>query len=122
MSGRCYPARMQPYRPIQEVTPTRIRRVDPSQIEIEWRDGHQAMYPTRYLRGNCGCAHCVDERTGKRMVFVEQIPANIGYTDVSLVGNYAIQIHFSDGHNTGIFSYDLLRAICPCESCLTETP
>lgn len=104
-------------RPLEQVTPVRIRRIDPSQIEIEWRDGHQAIYPTRYLRGNCACAHCVDERTGKRLVFVDQIPNEIGYTHVQLVGNYAIQIHFSDSHNTGIYGYDLLREICPCGPC-----
>jgi len=33
------------------------------------------------------------------------------------VGNYAIQITFTDGHATGIFSYDHLRSICPCADC-----
>jgi DUF971 family protein len=33
------------------------------------------------------------------------------------VGNYALQIDFSDGHTTGIYSYDYLRTICPCEEC-----
>jgi DUF971 family protein len=33
------------------------------------------------------------------------------------VGNYAVQIDFSDGHTTGIYSYDYLRTICPCEEC-----
>ena len=33
------------------------------------------------------------------------------------VGNYAIQISFTDGHSTGIFSYDYLRTLCPCEEC-----
>ena len=33
------------------------------------------------------------------------------------VGSYAIQINFSDGHNTGIYSYEQLRMICPCEAC-----
>jgi DUF971 family protein len=36
------------------------------------------------------------------------------------VGNYAIQIEFTDGHNTGIYSYDYLRTICPCEACARE--
>lgn len=111
---------MNPMRPLEQVTPVRIRRVDPGRIEIEWRDGHTAEYPTRYLRGNCACAHCVDERTGKRLVSIEQIPADVGYSSVQLVGNYAMQIRFSDGHDTGIYSWDLLRAICPCEACRTE--
>jgi DUF971 family protein len=36
------------------------------------------------------------------------------------VGQYAIQISFSDGHSTGIYSYDLLRSICPCAECSTN--
>ena len=33
------------------------------------------------------------------------------------VGNYAIQVEFSDGHATGIYSFDALREMCPCEAC-----
>ena len=36
---------------------------------------------------------------------------------VEPVGNYAIRINWSDGHNSGIYSYDHLRSICPCEEC-----
>jgi DUF971 family protein len=38
----------------------------------------------------------------------------------SPVGNYAIQIQFSDSHATGIFSFSHLREICPCEACAQE--
>ncbi len=99
---------------MEEITAVKVKRVDPSRIDIHWRDGHISQYSTRHLRGNCGCAHCVDERSGKRLVFAEQIPADITYTNVQFVGNYAVQIQFSDGHSTGIYSWDLLRAICPC--------
>ena len=36
------------------------------------------------------------------------------------VGNYALQIDFNDGHATGIFSFDFLRTICPCQECARE--
>jgi hypothetical protein len=36
------------------------------------------------------------------------------------VGNYALQIDFNDGHATGIFSFNFLRTICPCEACARE--
>jgi DUF971 family protein len=38
-------------------------------------------------------------------------------TDVEMVGRYAIRILWSDGHNTGLYSYDHLRQICPCAEC-----
>ena len=37
--------------------------------------------------------------------------------NVEPMGHYAIRIDWSDGHNTGIYSYDYLRKICPCEEC-----
>jgi DUF971 family protein len=38
-------------------------------------------------------------------------------TAATVVGNYAIQVSFNDGHATGIYSYDHLRNICPCPEC-----
>ena len=37
--------------------------------------------------------------------------------DAEMVGRYAIRILWSDGHNTGIYSYELLRSLCPCAEC-----
>ena len=34
------------------------------------------------------------------------------------IGNYALQIDFTDGHTTGIYSFEYLRTICPCEECV----
>ena len=41
--------------------------------------------------------------------------------NVEAVGHYAIQIDWSDGHNTGIYSFDHLRKICPCAECKGTT-
>lgn len=97
-------------------------------VEITWSDGHTSRYDFPYLRDHCPCALCNDEREKKH-----KLSATTGSTGVlpmfkpkvkaksaTAVGNYAIQIEFTDGHSTGIFSFDYLREICPCDSCSRE--
>ena len=69
------------------------------------------------LRANCQCAQCVDEWTNERRVGWENIPEDISAEDWMDVGLYAIQILWSDAHYTGIYSFDLLRTLCPCDVC-----
>jgi DUF971 family protein len=64
----------------------------------------------------------VDEWTGESLINREAIPEGIHPAEISPVGNYAIQIVWSDGHSTGIYSFDLLRKICPCEKCVSLNP
>ncbi len=93
-------------------------------VHITWSDGHTSKYPFPYLRDLCPCALCNDERdknarmgskTGTSVLpmFKPRVTAK----SANVVGNYAIQILFSDGHTTGIYSYEHLREICPCEQC-----
>jgi DUF971 family protein len=93
-------------------------------VQITWSDGHTSKYPFPYLRDLCPCALCNDEReknlrlgskTGTSVLpmFKPRVTAK----SANAVGNYAIQIHFSDGHTTGIYSFEHLREICPCEQC-----
>jgi DUF971 family protein len=58
------------------------------------------------------CARCVDEITGERIVDIEGIDPAIAIRDLALVGNYALKIHWSDGHNTGLYTWDHLRRLC----------
>lgn len=99
-------------------------------VDIVWSDGHPSHYDFAYLRENCPCASCNEERNKK-----EVLAGFAGSSSSPLlpmykpkpraqaavpVGNYAIQISFSDGHGAGIFSYDHLRTICPCPECARE--
>jgi DUF971 family protein len=77
-------------------------------LEISWREESPRRYEVRQLRCECGCAGCVDERTGVRTLDVDSVPDNIGITNMELVGNYAIKFSFTDGHDTGIYSWDRL--------------
>ena len=96
-------------------------------MDIVWSDGHNSHYDFAYLRDLCPCATCDDERRKK-----QEAPAHpTGTMSAALpmfrpkpraraakpVGHYALQIEFTDGHGTGIYSYDYLRTICPCPQC-----
>ena len=77
-------------------------------LEITWGDAAPRRYNAKRLRCECGCAGCVDERTGVRTLDVDSVPDDIGITHIELVGNYAIKLVFSDGHDTGIYTWDRL--------------
>ena len=66
------------------------------------------------------CASCVEEFTGVHKVAPGSIPAGLERVRVAPVGNYALQFEWSDGHKTGIYAFDYLRALCPCPQCLPE--
>lgn len=97
--------------------PVEIERLADGTVRVKWIDGHEGLYAPRYLRANCRCAGCVEEWTGRRLVVVDQIPTDIRPLRLSAVGTYAIHIEWSDGHDTGIYAFDLLRSICPCAGC-----
>jgi ATP-binding protein involved in chromosome partitioning len=78
-------------------------------FKLQWSDGKNTLVSFKDLRFLCPCANCVDENTGKRKIDKSQIGDQVVPSRVSTVGNYALTIHFSDGHNTGIYSYDYLR-------------
>jgi DUF971 family protein len=95
-------------------------------VDIVWADGHSSHFEFPYLRDHCPCATCNDERAKKDSpgdVKLASSPLLPMYKPkaraqgATQVGNYAIQINFTDGHSTGIFSYDYLRALCPCDEC-----
>jgi DUF971 family protein len=100
--------------------PSRVKRVNAFQTDLFWNDGHFSSYPSWYLRENCPCATCVEEFTGRRMIRQGSIPSSVERVDVGPVGNYALRFAFSDGHGTGIYTFDFLRRICPCPECRPE--
>ncbi len=89
---------------------------------IEWRDGHESRYFGQVLRGLCPCASCQDEDTGQRLILPMHIPDTLEFRRIEMVGHYAIQFEWSDGHRTGIYSFDRLRRLCTCEQCRPGEP
>lgn len=95
--------------------PLEINRSGAHDIQIRWNSGEEAVYPARFLRGQCPCAGCVDELTGRRTVTESLLPILVFPTKIEPVGRYAIQIFWSDGHSTGIYTweklYEMLREL-----------
>jgi DUF971 family protein len=100
-------------------------------IKIDWKDGHRSEYGLEYLRDKCPCAVCTGAHgTPPRPQgsaapdvsnpFQMYKPA-LRMLGVEPVGHYAIRINWSDGHNSGIYSYEHFRQICPCAECRART-
>jgi DUF971 family protein len=105
-------------------------------IKIDWNDRHHSEYGLAYLRDECPCATCTGAHgtAPQKSSYGANGGANRGgggggnelfpmykptlrMLAVEAVGGYAIRIDWSDGHNTGIYSFDHLRQICPCAAC-----
>ena len=84
---------------------------DGSKIQLVWQDGVQTSLSARTLRQNCPCAACVDEWTHQRTLDARAVPEGITLKQVGQVGNYALSLHFSDQHTTGIFNWPHLRSL-----------
>ena len=101
--------------------PTGIELVGDREMEIAWQDGHRSRYSAEQLRAECPCATCRREKTGLGDVAItigaplpllpRRARRGAGIRSVDPVGYYAIRIGFTDGHDTGLFSFDFLRAL-----------
>src|SRR6266404_2022922 len=81
-------------------------------LRVRWADGVEGRLGLVALRAQCMCARCVDEITGERLIDTEGIDPDISITDMQLVGNYALKIRWSDGHDTGLYTWEHLRRLC----------
>jgi len=101
------------------VYPTEVRRQSADQqMRVTWNDGHVSDYPWAYVRGWCPCATCQGHSGERRYIHAEN-PTLVG---ISVVGNYALSLVWSDGHDTGIYSYRYLRSLCACSACTASMP
>src|SRR5215472_17364198 len=96
-------------------------------IQIDWKDGHHSQYSLAYLRDRCPCATCTGAHGTPPENSNYSAPSSadpfpmfkpaLRMINVEAVGHYAFRIEWSDGHNTGSYSYDHLRKICACAIC-----
>jgi len=68
-------------------------------------------YAVRDLRIACPCAVCRDELTGEMLLDPATVPEDIRPLNLVSVGNYALKISWSDGHDTGIYTFERLRSL-----------
>ncbi len=91
--------------------PVQIIEESDSEISIKWSDDTETRYDAVSLRRSCPCAGCINEWTGEKMLDDSRVPDDLTITHVSIVGRYALNFHFSDTHDTGIFSFAYLRKL-----------
>jgi DUF971 family protein len=105
--------------------PVEIQRNDQGMMRVLWNDGHESRYPYPLLRQACPCATCreaqVQQRQNPFHIVTTTTTEAVEPTHLSAVGNYALNIEWSDGHHTGIYPWEMLRRLCPCPQC-TTTP
>lgn len=95
-------------------TPASVAQAGADKLRIVWNDGHESTYSVRSLRLACRCAHCIEEFTGRPLLKADGVPADVKPIRISPVGRYALSFAWSDGHDSGIYTYEYLREICPC--------
>ncbi|MEZ6192911.1 MAG: DUF971 domain-containing protein [Phycisphaerales bacterium] len=97
-------------------------------LTIQWSDGRLSIYPIAYLRKLSPSAEARELRKEMARNPLTVLPAGTGtegpLTAVGLdpVGNYAVRIRFSDGHETGIYSWKYLREIDPNKPTKPDEP
>ncbi len=116
-----------------QTTPVRLSLKRDEKLEIDWEDGRRSVYPVVYLRSMCPCAQCKITREAraeaappspageagekKKSLRLSVLPGNyaapLSATGAERVGNYALRIDWSDGHGSGIYSFQYLREISP---------
>lgn len=108
-----------------ELRPTGIT-ADRNQLllTIIWNDGHQSIYPFGLVRSACPCAECrgghdkmgaVPDQAVFEKFSSDSVSAQM--RNLEAVGSYAITIEWEDGHHAGIYTWQYLRALCPCSEC-----
>jgi ATP-binding protein involved in chromosome partitioning len=95
--------------------PTALDHRDGRTLVVHWQDGHNQQIDVRDLRLACRCAACVDEMSGRAVLDPPTVPLNIVPTRIWSIGNYAIGVSFSDGHQSGIYTFGHLRGMVAAE-------
>ncbi len=94
--------------------PTQIQRLSGG-ISVQWNDGRQGVYSYQLLRQKCPCARCQSEKSNKNplRLLPDSLTKDLTIVDIQLVGRYAIRLIWSDGHKTGIYTFEFLRSLQP---------
>jgi DUF971 family protein len=80
------------------------------QVRITWNDGRDSTYSFEQLRAACPCAECRAQKTDDNPL-LSALLVSTDLDDVHLVGNYAMQLVWDDGHRYGIFTWAYLRSL-----------
>jgi len=93
------------------------------ELALAWADGHESYLPFDDLRADCPCSLCRGHREAKPdplRVVTAPARGQVMIRSLVPVGAYAVQIEWSDGHDTGIYSFESLRGSCRCPECASR--
>ena len=85
---------------------------DVRMLEITWSDGSAFRLPFKLVRVECPCAQCIHEITGERIIQPDSVSEDIHPIELGYSGNYALKVVWSDGHASGIFTWERLHSLC----------
>ena len=92
--------------------PTKVRLDRPARrLIVEWTDGFRTSYPWEYLRSKCPSAGEAAAREDKNPLAVLAKVPSTELVDVRMVGVYALNLAWADGHSAGIYTWDYLRTL-----------
>jgi DUF971 family protein len=90
--------------------PIKIKLIEKKKLLIIWDDKNESVLELRELRKRCPCATCLAERDKQSKMYIPLFAENqVTVKSINQVGNYAVQITWNDGHNTGIYEYNFLK-------------
>src|SRR2546422_10870824 len=102
-----------PHNPAMRLEPKNVQLVG-DEFAIQWNDGVESYLPLEFLRRACPCAACGGEPDVLGIVLrpeVKYTADSFALVGVVMVGGYALQPRWRDGHNTGIYSFQYLRRL-----------
>jgi DUF971 family protein len=112
-----------PGSPSQRLLPVALSKEGDDRLVVQWNDGHRSVYTWKHLRDHCPCAGCREEQlrppeplhilTEKEL----NAPKVLRPVELAPVGRYAYKIVWNDGHDTGLYTLENLRALCQCPEC-----
>lgn len=88
-----------------------ISQSDDRTLRIGWTDNAESIYDVVELRRKCPCASCIDEWTHEPRLDQASVKDDVRPIRIDSVGRYAMSIKFSDGHGTGIYTFQMLRKL-----------
>ena len=92
--------------------PANIRAHQADQtLELVWSDQDTDRLAYKAVRASCPCASCKDEWTGARILDPETIRPDLKLEAMEPVGSYAVRFSWSDGHSSGLYTWEALRAL-----------
>ncbi|MBN8586301.1 MAG: DUF971 domain-containing protein [Ignavibacteria bacterium] len=79
-------------------------------MHIEWDDGSDSLLQLANLRKSCPCANCISEKLNKPATYIPLLASpQLTLKDIRIVGTYAVQLVWQDGHDSGIYTFEKLK-------------